>query len=89
MSESAVTRIAEIEALISGFLRDELLPDGSIPGPEESLFASGLVDSIAIVRLVAHVERELDVTVPAPDLVPDNFRTVRVLASYLAGLKTT
>ena len=89
MSEGTVTRIAEIETLISGFLRDELLPDGAIPDPEESLFASGLIDSIAIVRLVAHVERELDVTVPAPVLVPDNFRTIRVLASYLAGLMTT
>ena len=76
----------EIEAMVLDFVRAELLPEGSTLDPEESLFSSGLIDSIGIVRLIAHIERELDIRVPATDLVPDNFRTIRVMASYLTGL---
>ena len=53
---------------------------------EENLLTSGLVDSIGMVRIIARLEEQLGVTVPPPDLVPENFRTIRVMAIYLAGL---
>ena len=53
---------------------------------DDNLLTSGLVDSIGMVRIIARIEEQLGVTVPPPDLVPENFRTVRVMATYLAGL---
>ena len=53
---------------------------------DENLFASGLVDSVGFMRLIAHLSDALGVAVPAEDLVPENFRTVRVMARYVAGL---
>jgi acyl carrier protein len=77
---------AEIEALIAGFIRDELVGDESLEiEPDENLLTGGLVDSVGIVRLIAHVREQLDVDVPPTDLVPQNFRTVRVMAAYMQG----
>ena len=55
---------------------------------EDDLLTSGIIDSIGIVRLIADLEAELGVSVPAPDLVPENFRTIRVMTSYLDSLKS-
>lgn len=77
---------AAIEGLITAFVRDELAGDPTLDvDPDENLLTSGLVDSVGIVRLIAHVSDHLDVKVPPQDLVPTNFRTVRVMAAYMAG----
>ncbi len=78
---------ARIESMVVNFIRDELLDDDTAAvDPDENLFTSGLVDSVGVVRLIAHLKDQLGVTVPAPDLIPDNFRTVRVMATYMQGL---
>lgn len=78
----------QLEALIVDFMRRELVDEGRREiDVEENLFASGLVDSVGFMRLVGHVSHSLGVSVPAPDLVPDNFRTVRVMAAYLERLR--
>lgn len=82
------TRIGteQIETLIVEFVRDELVGDESVEIElDENLLTGGLVDSVGIVRLIAHVQERLGVTVPPTDLVPDNFRTVRVMAAYMQG----
>ena len=75
-----------IEALIVDFIRHELVGDESEEiDLDENLLISGLVDSVGIVRLIAHLKESLAVTVPPTDLVPDNFRTVRIMTAYLQG----
>ena len=74
--------------LISAFIRDELVGDAGFEiDADENLLTGGLVDSVGIVRLIAHVTESLGVTVPPTDLVPANFRTVRIMAAYLDGLR--
>ena len=51
--------------------------------PEEDIFTSGLVDSIAMMQTIAFLEKRYDQSIPPSDLVPENFRTIRVMASYL------
>lgn len=78
----------EIESQILQFISAELT-DAAGPDrvdPDENLFTSGLLDSVGVVRLIAHMQAQLGVHVPPPDLIPDNFRTVRVMAAYLRGL---
>jgi len=78
-----------IEALIVDFVRAELLDaDDEVTAidVDENLFTSGLVDSVGIMRLIAHLQRELGVDVPPRDLTPDNFRTIRVMTDYLGRL---
>jgi len=53
------------------------------PGPEESLFESGLLDSFSLADLVAALEREFAVTIPDSDLKPRKFDTVARIEAYL------
>jgi len=80
--------VEQIETLIVDFIRNELVDtDGhETVDPDENLFTSGLLDSVGIVRLIAHMQTHLGVNVPPTDLIPDNFRTVRIMAAYLQGL---
>ena len=75
----------DIEEIISAFLRRELLRAEDRIDPDENLFTSGLVDSVGMMRLIAHLEQTLQLKVPPTELVPENFRTVRVMAAYLQG----
>jgi len=78
------------EALIARFIREEILDaETDAVGPDDNLLVSGLIDSVGVVRLIAHVSDRLGVDVPPTDLVPANFRTIRVMASYLDGLRQT
>lgn len=77
-----------IENLVIRFIRDQLHPGSTIEvDPEANLFTSGLVDSVGAMRLVNHVETALETRIPPPDLIPANFRTIRIMAGYLANLK--
>ena len=79
-----MTQREDLERFILDFLDQEILAsDGPQIDPDENLLVSGHVDSLGIMRLVAHLETKLDLKIPPTDLVPDNFRTVRTMASYL------
>lgn len=72
------------EAMIVEFIRTELVGDESMDiDLDENLLTSGFVDSVGIIRLIAHIKEGMDVTVPPTDLIPDNFRTIRVMATYM------
>jgi len=77
-----------IESQILDFIRAELIDAAGQDAvdPDENLFTSGLLDSVGVVRLIAHMQTRLGVHVPPPDLIPANFRTVRVMAAYLRAL---
>jgi acyl carrier protein len=77
--------VTHIEHIITTFIVEEIAGRGAVIDPEENIFTSGHVDSVGIMRLIAHLESTLDVTIPPTELVPQNFRTVRVMAAYLAS----
>jgi len=54
-----------------------------IPGADESLFASGLLDSFALTAFVTGLEQEFGVTIPDSDLSARKFDTIGKVASYL------
>ena len=84
--QDPTSSLAAIEDLIVSFIQQELAGDPDLDiDRDENLLMSGLVDSVGILRLIAHVSDRLEVTVPPQDLVPGNFRTVRVMAGYLQG----
>ena len=55
------------------------------PGRDESLFASGLLDSFALTDFVTALEEEFGVTVPDSDLSARKFDTLDKVASYLSA----
>ena len=56
-----------------------------LPGDEESLFESGLLDSFALPDLVNALEEEFSIQVPDRDLNPRKFDSIARIETYLAG----
>lgn len=54
-------------------------------GYEDDLLLSGLVSSLDIMRLVAFVESEYGVTIPAEDIVIEHFETVDAIHNYVSA----
>jgi acyl carrier protein len=54
-----------------------------IPAIDTDLFESGVLDSLAFVELLVHLEREFGVTTSVDDLEVDNFRTIARIAGFV------
>ena len=53
------------------------------PGPDESLFDSGFLDSFALPDMVAELEREFGIKIPDADLHPRKFESIAKIQSYI------
>jgi len=50
----------------------------------EDLLSSGILDSLAILQLVAFIDEQFGIEVPDQDVVYENFNSIQSLVSYLA-----
>jgi acyl carrier protein len=66
---------------ISRLIRESLGVD--VPLPQTDLIESGLLDSLALVSLLAEIEREFGFELPLDTLEVDDFRTVETAAGYV------
>lgn len=53
----------------------------------ENLIDGHYLDSLSIISLVAEIEDEFDVTVPAVEIVPKNFNSVKAMWSMIERLQ--
>jgi acyl carrier protein len=51
------------------------------------LLAEGLIDSMAVMELVAYIEETFDVTVEDEEIIADNFRSLDSMVCYVASKK--
>ena len=54
---------------------------------DESLLEAGILDSLAIVKLVAYVEDEFDMEIPDADFDPDNFESVTAITRLIERVR--
>ena len=54
-----------------------------VPGPDESLFDSGFLDSFALPDMVSELEREFGIKIPDSDLNPRKFESISKIQSYI------
>ncbi len=52
---------------------------------DTDLFATGLVDSLGLMRLVAHLEETLGIPLGDADLAPEHFGTLARLAAFVSA----
>jgi acyl carrier protein len=73
------------ETAIERFIVDELLLGDSNTriDPDESLISRGVLDSLALLRLIAFIEEQFGVTVNDDEVIPDNFETVNEIKSFI------
>lgn len=55
----------------------------TVPGADESLFESGLLDSFGLPDLITALEKEFGIEVPDSDLNPRKFDTIERIEEYL------
>jgi acyl carrier protein len=75
----------ELERRIRTYVTTELLydRDAGALGDDDSLLGPGLLDSVAILRLVSWLEEEFGVSIPDEDVVPDQIESVSRLAALV------
>ena len=64
------------------FVCHELL-DGREFSDDENLLLTGLIDSIGVMRLVAHVNEVFHIEIPPEDLTIENFSNLNAMSEYL------
>ena len=52
-----------------------------------TLIDDGILDSLAIISLVAEIEEEFDVQIPTVEIIPDNFNSAKSLWELIERLK--
>ena len=74
-----------IELAVRDFLMFDLFAAKLVKslGPDDSLFELGLLDSMAVLKMVAFCERNFQVEIPDAELLPENFETVRSIAALV------
>lgn len=51
--------------------------------PRDNLLAQGVVDSLAIVKLILFLEERFPIRVTDEDVVPENFRDIESLSRFV------
>ena len=52
-----------------------------------TLIDDHILDSLSIIALVAELEDEFDITIPAVDVIPDNFNSAEALLNLVKRLQ--
>ena len=63
----------------------ELHPDVDFEN-EEGLVDKRIIDSLDIVTLVSEIDDKLDVTIPAEEIIPENFNSAKALSELVRRL---
>ena len=72
-----------VETRVREFLKNELGKDVTGVGPDDSLLESGMIDSVAVMQLVAFLETTYGIRVAEDDLMPENFDTLGAIAIFV------
>lgn len=72
-----------MEKLLS--ILNDLHPDVDFEN-NESLIDDGILDSLDIVTLVTEIYAEFDVTIPAEEIVPENFNSAKALMELITKI---
>ena len=75
----------DIKSAIHNFILTELLNGEQSDDLDfdTNLLMAGLVDSLGMVRLLAFLQEQLEITIPPEDVTIENFISIDVMASYL------
>ena len=74
--------VVTLQGRISQFLLEEL--DLMVPCSDTDLVETGLLDSLSLVSLLAHLEEEFGLEISLDDLDISNFSSIRNIAAFVA-----
>jgi len=73
------------KTILMDYIKNEIMRNRNARlAEDEDLLASGILDSLAILQLVAYIDEQFGIEVPDQDVVYENFNSIRSLTDYLA-----
>lgn len=80
---------AALEATIRDYLTREVFYDRDLKDLKatDSLLDKGLVDSLAILKIVTFCEETFGIQIPDADVLPDAFESVRSIATLVEKVR--
>jgi acyl carrier protein len=71
---------------IKQFVIDEFLPDvsGADLSNDYDLVATGVIDSLGLLKLIAWLEERFELPIDDIELDPDSFRTIDAIDAFIA-----
>jgi acyl carrier protein len=79
--------VSSIQRQVRSFITSELSGDLSSIRDDESLLEAGIIDSLAMLQLVAFLEKQFDLRILEDDMMPDNFESLDAIAAYVTRSK--
>ena len=81
--------LSPTETAIRQFLVEDVFYDRDLSslGVDDSLLAKGLLDSMAILKTVTFCEEQFGITIPAQEVLPDHFESVRAIAKLVERVR--
>jgi len=81
--------LSPTEAAVRQFLIEDVFYDKDLKnlGPDDSLLAKGLLDSLSILKTVTFCEEQFGITIPDEDVLPDHFESVRTIAKLVERVR--
>jgi acyl carrier protein len=75
-----------VEQTLRQFIIQELLlGQETTIDPDQSLTASGIIDSLSLLRLIGFIEDTFQVEIEDTELSPDHFETLNVMVDLVEG----
>ena len=77
------------EAAVRQFLIEDVFYDQDLKslGPDDSLLAKGLLDSMSILKTVTFCEEQFGIAIPDEEVLPDHFESVRAIAQLVERVR--
>lgn len=75
------SRDDKVARSVLDIIRKDFLASDAELDPDASLFASGVIDSMGFIRLLARLESELGVEIPMSDIIIEDFDSVNKIAA--------
>ncbi len=76
----------DIITILITYIKKEFARDSQVEiTAQTDLFASGILDSLGLMKLIRFVEATFDNPVPLTDILPENFSSVRNISQYLTN----
>ncbi len=68
---------------ILAYIQEDLLNGSETIAAEDDLLTSGLLDSMAVMKLITFVEEEFKTAIPPEDMTIEHFMSVETIQAYL------
>ena len=73
------------ESAIERYILDEIMigSEQTSIEPDQSLLDSGILDSLALLRLMGFIEDHYNITVEDGEVTPDNFESIESINTFI------